>query len=281
MIVAYKTELQEIFVTYANRSGKPLRSIRIKHNGERLFLSRAKKMTIGELGFENNDLLVASTVVTDQFEEAASTKPSKMNPTVTSNNKKIQRCSPQQRSPWAGIVENTGSEEYHRKRHSEKMGLVFEEAQPKLAEIRKKLNDLNIKRNKPKEKSKEVAKLHETKQPDDSDAIMAELGSKAGRSSFVVNVGEVTNLYKTSKYFKHKPIQPTIILDLHGHSTEHALAILNENLSSWIAKAMGGAYPFVIQVEIVCGKGNQVLSEVVERWIKCQKQVANAPQSRH
>ena len=235
-------------------------------------------MTVDELGIENNDILVATTV-TDQSKVAEVIKTSKAL-AVSPKNKKIHRCSSHQRSPWAGILEDADSEEYQRKKHSEKLGVVFEEAEPKLEEIRKKLNNLSIKRTKPKVKSK-VAKSHEPKLPEDSNAITVELGSKAGRSLFVVNVGEVTNLYKTSKYYKHNPLQPTIILDLHGHSTEQALAVLNENLSIWIAKAMDGAYPFVIQVEIVCGKGNQVLSEVVERWIQCQKQVANAPQSRY
>lgn len=40
---------------------------------------------------------------------------------------------------------------------------------------------------------------------------------------------------------------------------------------------MKGEYPWVITVDIICGGGNQILSETVETWIKSKTNVANAP----
>lgn len=42
---------------------------------------------------------------------------------------------------------------------------------------------------------------------------------------------------------------------------------------------MAEEYPFVIQVKIVCGGGNQILVEAVENWIRQSKNVAMAPKS--
>eukprot|EP00970_Alexandrium_tamarense_P002773 scaffold389_cov211-Alexandrium_tamarense.AAC.10 len=40
---------------------------------------------------------------------------------------------------------------------------------------------------------------------------------------------------------------------------------------------MKGDHPFVIQLNIVCGGGSQVVSEVVKVWIRDSKQIANGP----
>lgn len=87
-------------------------------------------------------------------------------------------------------------------------------------------------------------------------------------------------MYKTSKRNKNEHFQPKFTLDLHGHSKAQTLAVLDANLPSWINTAMKSDHPFIVPVEIVCGKGDQVLCEVVEEWIKSQKQVANAPKSK-
>lgn len=42
---------------------------------------------------------------------------------------------------------------------------------------------------------------------------------------------------------------------------------------------MMGEHPFVVKVDVVCGYGNQVLSECVAQWIRRNKQVANRPKS--
>jgi DNA-nicking Smr family endonuclease len=106
--------------------------------------------------------------------------------------------------------------------------------------------------------------------------------TKAGKWSYKVLVGSVDNLYKTSKK-SNKTVhrKPKFTLDLHGHTAEQALGALNINLQNWNDTAMKSNHPYVIQVEIICGKGGQVLSEVVEKWVKSQNNVANAPKSKY
>ena len=93
-------------------------------------------------------------------------------------------------------------------------------------------------------------------------------------------MGEVSNLYKTSKHHKDKKCHTQVKIDLHGLTKQESFKSLDESLPIWYERAMSGSYPFVIQVEITCGAGRQVLSEVVEQWIKCNDQVANAPMNR-
>ena len=69
-------------------------------------------------------------------------------------------------------------------------------------------------------------------------------------------------------------------IDLHNCIREEALCRLNEWEGSTMDAAMNGEYPFIIPAVIVCGGGAQILSEVVEDWIKEKKNVANAPKSR-
>ena len=67
------------------------------------------------------------------------------------------------------------------------------------------------------------------------------------------------------------------MLDLHGFTQAEALQKLDESLLSWVDAAMRGSYPCVIPAKIVCGCGNQVLSEVAEKWIHEHNQVRNSP----
>ena len=102
------------------------------------------------------------------------------------------------------------------------------------------------------------------------------LGGKAGKSHYIVQIGEVRNLYKTSK----KPISrapQAISIDLHGVTKTEALQLLDKKLPQWHDLAMSGSYPFVIPVELICGCGNQILSEAVEGWIRGNEKVSNAP----
>lgn len=75
-------------------------------------------------------------------------------------------------------------------------------------------------------------------------------------------------------------MQALYTLDLDGKNREQALTALNEHLPSWIETAMVMEDPFVIHVEIICGKGSQALCEEVERWIKREKNVSNAPKKK-
>ena len=69
-------------------------------------------------------------------------------------------------------------------------------------------------------------------------------------------------------------------MDLHGCTREEALARLDDALKAWVDDAMQGSYPFVLPAMIVCGCGDQVLSEAVRGWIRSENWVANAPRTR-
>ena len=120
-------------------------------------------------------------------------------------------------------------------------------------------------------------------EPIDLDALpRTGVGGRVGRSNFVVQVGEVQNLYKTTKsstLASHQSQSSVPTLDLHGCTREEAIAELNEILEQWVDTAMKGSYPFVITAMIVCGCGTQVLSETVQGWIKSSIQVHNAPKN--
>eukprot|EP00571_Detonula_confervacea_P015386 CAMPEP_0172303428 /NCGR_PEP_ID=MMETSP1058-20130122/4961_1 /TAXON_ID=83371 /ORGANISM="Detonula confervacea, Strain CCMP 353" /LENGTH=70 /DNA_ID=CAMNT_0013014235 /DNA_START=944 /DNA_END=1156 /DNA_ORIENTATION=+ len=66
-------------------------------------------------------------------------------------------------------------------------------------------------------------------------------------------------------------------MDLHGFSRYKALDMLRKGLREWVNEAMKGEYPFVVAVNIICGGGNQVLSELVAQFIRDNPQFANRP----
>merc|ERR1711957_950906 len=101
------------------------------------------------------------------------------------------------------------------------------------------------------------------------------IGRKAGKILYPTLVGEGSSLYKTFK----SPLGHPLVVDLHGLSAEQALEILNSNLPVWMETAMKGDYPWVIPVNIVCGGGSQILSDVVQHWIRESRQVANRPKA--
>jgi hypothetical protein len=95
-------------------------------------------------------------------------------------------------------------------------------------------------------------------EPIDHDTLLRSgVGGKAGRSHFVVMVGKVQNLYKTTKLSvlasSHQNQSSIPTLDLHGCSREEAITKLNESLEVWVDTAMRGYDPFVITAVIVCG----------------------------
>mmetsp|Transcript_26186 Transcript_26186/g.45575 ORF Transcript_26186/g.45575 Transcript_26186/m.45575 type:complete len:94 (+) Transcript_26186:553-834(+) len=77
---------------------------------------------------------------------------------------------------------------------------------------------------------------------------MAELGGKASKSHIFVQVGEISNLYKTSKSAaRNRNRQSThtvITIDLHGLPKVVALAKLDVPLPRWVDVAMTGEYPW-------------------------------------
>ena len=173
--------------------------------------------------------------------------------------------------------DTANEEEKFRSLHSKGISLVHEEAEDTFKSIRQRLNNLHLERSEPKVRStrKKVPMQSMANQlPSEG------LEDKAVTSQFVVNVGEVSNLYKSTKPSKKKQQgngSNNISIDLHGTSRDVALQTLDEQLPKWIDIAMHGEYPFVVRVSIVVGKGSQTLSEAVEGWIRENERVANVP----
>ena len=167
---------------------------------------------------------------------------------------------------------------YYVLQHSKLLSKVHDEVYPRLKKIRQRLNNLLIERSPVKVKAPRIQSGSQNITPKENPCTIG-LGGKAGKSHFNIQVGEVSNLYKTSKA-SHYTLGSLPTLDLHGYSSEEALKKLDYSLKVWVEMAMHESYPFILQAEIVCGCGSQTLSEVVDTWIRSNKDVCNAPKNR-
>ena len=288
--MGYEDNLFKLYSFYASKTGKTLKSIKLKYNDRYIFLSKAKKMTIKDLvgvrempmkyavDARSNEVFTFTTRPNQITSRANNNTDISIAATSTASHRisKTSRNRPsQQRSQWAGHVELPSDKEIH----SLKMSPVFEEMEQKLQFIREEINKSSIKRTEPKDKSEKSKRVPLQQISNNNNVDSVGPDDKAGRSIYIINVGAAENLYATSK--KHNKIrsQPMITIDLHGHSKQQALAALETSLPCWVETAMKQEHPYVIQVKIVCGKGSQILSEVVEGWIKDKDKVANAPRS--
>jgi len=159
------------------------------------------------------------------------------------------------------------------------IGRVLSEAQPLFKKKREKLNELNLERTKPKQKK--VIEPNHVHEVDEQVNNPRDLGGKAGKTHFHVLVGEASNLYKTAKTSVTSKKVNSITIDLHRCTKSEALSKLNSSLPVWVDTAMKGDYPFILPVTIICGAGSQILAEVVEKWVKSNGKVANAPKKLH
>jgi len=248
---------------------------RVVHQGKTLFLSSAGKKTLHKLGIQDGDEIVVGGVESESNETNRTTvkKEAKTSKKSTKKNGAGKKKKKSQPPPTPSLTEEQLMEKY-RQEHSRSMTPVFEELGPLLKDIRNRLNDLTIKKSAPKVRRPKSARKKIEPAPaslslpaDDS------LGGKAGKIAYSILVGEGSNLYNTSKSLS----RGTIIIDLHGYSRDEALIKLDESLPVWVNSAMRGEYPWIIPVDIICGGGNQFLSEVVHNWIRANHQVANRP----
>ena len=252
---------------------------RVLHDGTSLFLSSAGKKTLFQLGIKAGDEIVIGGI---KVEETSNDILKKKKPLKTkknnNNSKKKKGGSKKKKKARPPPSTPTLSEEQLKKKwreeHSRAFTPVLEEMESsKLKAIRNQLNSMKLKKTTPK--ARQISRRKKSKPntvlptllPSDSQ------GGKAGKVSYPVLVGEVTNLYKTRNTLTKAPIT----IDLHGLSKDEALHRLDTNLPSWLKTAMEGSYPFVISVDIVCGGGSQILSEAVKNWIRRNRQVANRP----
>ena len=277
--ISASATLKTLFNDYANENGLSLRSLRFSFNGSTLFLSTAGNKTAKDLDIESGGIIEVSSV--------NSTAPTENNPSVEvqvakggekekKRTRSVLKSKQMNKGRQSSVVFNL---ETDRQRHSIKLTKVLDEMEPQLKTIRQNINESMLLCRKSKTRSPSRKSL-DVSTDADFDPSMTGIGGKAGRMSFAVNVGKVENLYKTSKKDKLTNAvrnSRLITIDLHGCTQEEALERLNEWEGSTMDTAMKGEYPFVVQAVIVCGGGAQILSEVVENWIKEKKNVANAP----
>ena len=274
MSIGVSHTLKELFTKYSEDQGTPLRSLRFVFEGKTLFLSSASNKTPAQLGMRDHDVICVS-----------STTPSStctQNESKSEPQKKVQRKkSTKKRSSKSKRSKPTKvaylEQEDPKVEHSQALSKLFEEAEPKFKAIRQQLNNLALERSLPKERSfkRRAAPLSEQQLVHNPN--MDGLAGKAGKSSYVIQVGEVNNLYKSSKKSQAE-LPKSQFIDLHGYTQMEALEKLDDSLPQWEKYAMEGNYPFVAPVVIVCGGGNQILSETVSQWIK-ENNVSNAPKN--
>jgi hypothetical protein len=273
----YNEKMKTLFSRYAAMREIPLKSLRFKSDNKVLFLSSIGKMSPRDLGMQNNDVIYASRFesIGMKRNEIETTKKCRPSRGVRSKKGKAKSKKKITNQPSYSTM---NEEERLRREHSKMLTIVFDEANPLFKEIRQKLNSLALEQTPPKVKL--LSPRIRAKQPtsaDLSDISSVSLDNKAIKTRFNVIVGEVGNLYKSTKPSKNiKAHEVSFTIDLHGYSKEAAVRELDASLPSWIDVAMYGDYPFVIPVTIICGAGGQVLSEVVEKWIRENERVANA-----
>jgi hypothetical protein len=264
---------------YAKKRGISDKSLRFSYKGKMFFPSDMGGETPTTLGIRDNDVIMVHRQSDSNKENM--TDISNQKHTVTSNKKsKVAWKKSSRGKAQIKLDKHTMTVEDYTRQHSMILSKLHEEVQPRLREIRMKLNNLDIERQPPKSNNKGCRKCAK-EEPIELDALpRSSVGGRAGRSHFVVQVGEVQNLYKTTKssaLASHQSQSSIPTLDLHGCTREEAIARLNESLEEWVDIAMKGYDPFVITAVIVCGCGTQILS--VQGWIKSTRQVRNAPKN--
>lgn len=188
--------MQPIYIKYyAYKRGLPLRSLRFSHAGKRLLLSSVGHLSPKDLGIRDYDVIVvhdnnmpreASSSVNNK-ENMADTS-SKASLTKTKKNTKAKKISKVKKNLNQN-EEHAVADEYYKAQHIKILSKLHQEMQPRLKEIRMKLNTLSLEHQSPKsrkKKSKRIMKEEANHQ------IVANtgVGGKAGEPNFVVQVGE-------------------------------------------------------------------------------------------
>ena len=282
--VATKKTSLKLFLKYyatkvANRLGTSSSSLWFEYKNTALFLSDNRKMDDFELG----DLIYVSL----KKERSPLKSLSDNNKVKTQRSKAKKKHKPKSKRSRQVVQPTKSKEELEEEAVKQSLyiwmdniGRVLAEAQPLFKKKREKLNELNLKHTKPKQKK--VIKPNHVHVVDEQVDNPRDVEGKAGKTHFHVLVGEASNLYKTTKTSvrlkKARGVVNRITIDLHGCTKSEALSKLNSSLPVWVDTAMKGDYPFILPVTIVCGAGSQILAEVVEKWVKSNGKVANAPQ---
>ena len=298
--IGSSTTLKTVFNEYAEKRSVSLRSLRFSYAGKTLFLSSVGNRTPEEMQMRDQDVISVHDTNKPSSQESSSngnannqtnksSSPKKSKPTSSKSgnsskknkgkNKKAKGT--KEKHP---IYSSTLSIEGYKAQHSKVLSKLHEEVQSQLKDIRMRLNALDLERQPPKQKKKKKNKNKSKVGCVDFQVLPTNpgVGGKAGKPYFPVQVGEVQNLYKTTKptiLSSRSSSSNTPVLDLHGCTREEALVKLDDSLNVWIDIAQRGNYPFVMSAEIVCGCGNQILSETVQEWIKTSRNVCNTPKN--
>jgi len=164
-----------------------------------LFLSDMTDGTPETLGIRDNDVIMAHHQSDSNKENMNDTSNQKHTVTTNKKNKVAWKKSSRGKAQIK-LDKHTMTVEDYKRHHSMILSKLHEEVQPRLREIRMKRNILDIERQPPKSKNKSGMKCTPKEEPIDQDALpRSGVGGRAGRSNFVVQVGEVQNLYKTTK----------------------------------------------------------------------------------
>ena len=279
-IIKPSTPLKSLFNTYADESGESLRALRFSYNGGTLFLSSLGQKTARDLCMQDSDTISIFNNISSKAEEPVTHQKKQSKKKNKPVEKKVRSTKRKSKAPSQPITIPKTEKEL-KEAHSLMLSKVFEEAEPKLKAIRQMLNDLALDRQDPKDRSTPSKKKQVTGNQEVFNTSDVGLGGKAGKTSFTVNVGQVENLYISSKrksiHSRSSLSSQSSFIDLHGCSRDEAIERLDSSLIDWVDTAMKGEYPWVIPATIICGGGNQIISETVETWIKGKKNVANAP----
>lgn len=271
----YNVEMKTLFSRYAAVREIPLKSLRFKHGDRMLFVSSIGSKSLYDLGMRNRDIVYVSRLGNVEVKHGKAATAKKSGPSQGVQAKKGTAKGGKKKAMTQPSYSTMDEEERLRRAHSKKLTIIFDEASPQFKKIRQKLNNLALEQTPPKVKSS--SPRARATEPTAVDLSSFSLDNKAIKTRFNILVGEVSNLYKSTKLSKKTETQQvSITIDLHGYTKEAAITKLDASLPSWVDAAMHGNYPFVIPVTIICGAGGQVLSEVVEQWIRENERVANA-----
>lgn len=266
---------KEIASSYCKQNNFSLRSSRFIHDGRPIFLSSSGNMTFRELGIGPGAVIEVSSlqICSPSEEDAPAGTVADRNYSQAKSKRKVKNRKNTKRRASSNLYEVMSEEEKAKKEHSVKLEGLFAESYDRFKAIREKLDSLAMKRMQPKKESQQSKEQSAT--PFKRVVNPSNGGAKAGKSRFVVHVGQPENLYRTLPTCTKPP--SSLSIDLHGYTKEEAISALDKSLLEWINTAMKGEHPFVVRAEIICGGGCQILSEEVSKWIKRHGQVANAP----
>eukprot|EP00578_Thalassiosira_sp_NH16_P006686 CAMPEP_0181111228 /NCGR_PEP_ID=MMETSP1071-20121207/19159_1 /TAXON_ID=35127 /ORGANISM="Thalassiosira sp., Strain NH16" /LENGTH=436 /DNA_ID=CAMNT_0023195099 /DNA_START=1396 /DNA_END=2707 /DNA_ORIENTATION=+ len=241
------TTLRELIEFYKSMKNKPKSVFRVKYMGKTMFLSSSGITSLHQLKITHRSFItVVEVKPPSQSTNAPVAKKDKQVSTKNIGNKSTKKGGKKSKKKRreGNNYENKGHDHF-KVEHSKRMSLVFEEVDATFKDIRTRLGSLVLKNMRPKDKDKSALRKR------DSSGIKLDLppegvGGKAGKVLFPLLVGEVENLYVSTKKGNKQNLR-TLSVDLHGCSGEDAIKMLDRKLASWVNTAHMGVHPFLIK----------------------------------